>query len=733
MADRIRLVLVIHDHQPVGNFDGVFEAAYQDSYAPFLDVLSEYPQIPVCLHTSGSLMEWLVQAHPEYIDRVRMLVDRGQIEIVGGPFFEPILAGISRRDRIGQIRAYTEYLHQLFGVRVRGMWVPERVWEQSFVSDLVEAGIEYTVVDDFHFRCAGLEGDDLFGYYLTEDEGRLLKVFPGSEKLRYTIPFADPEETIQFLRGIAERRPRAVVAFADDGEKFGTWPETKKHVYQDGWLRRFFDALCQNSEWLHVTTLGETVDNVSPAGKIYLPDASYREMTEWALPVNKQQELEELIHRLQHEPFWPQLRSFIRGGFWRNFRVKYSESNEMYSRMLQVSRRLAELEQSDLGRRHRDLLNQARLALYRAQCNCPYWHGAFGGLYLPHLRNAIYKHLIRADTLLDQVEERPRRWVRIDADDFDLDARKEVRLAGEQLIAYLAPARGGHLYELDVRRIDHNLLATLQRRPEAYHEKVKRGASEQQDGRVASIHDLVRFKQPDLDKKLAYDQWPRKSLVDHFLEPELRLEDFQAGNGEVGDFVTGVYQALQRRSAERVQCRMTRVGHAGGHRIRVTKTVSLDRQAGGVLEVLYELTELPPGVVFHFGVEFNFAGLAGDAPDRYFYDTNGMRLGTLSSVLCLPATERVGLADEWLGVDVALDFSRTAEVWTFPIQSISQSEGGFELVHQSSVVFPHWKFEAPADGRWSVLITLSIDTTAAQARILREQAAEKATVRAEGP
>src|SRR6185436_8227063 len=84
MSCSIRLVLALHDHQPIGNFDGVFEAAYQDSYAPFLEVLEKYPEIPIALHTSGSLLEWLVERHPEYIDRVRMLADRGQIEIVGG-------------------------------------------------------------------------------------------------------------------------------------------------------------------------------------------------------------------------------------------------------------------------------------------------------------------------------------------------------------------------------------------------------------------------------------------------------------------------------------------------------------------------------------------------------------------------------------------------------------------------------------------------------------------------
>ena len=91
--------------------------------------------------------------------------------------------------------------------------------------------------------------------------------------------------------------------------------------------------------------------------------------------------------------------------------------------------------------------------------------------------------------------------------------------------------------------------------------------------------------------------------------------------------------------------------------------------------------------------------------------------------LIVSATDHIGLMDEWLGLDVALDLSSAGGIWTFPIQTISQSEGGFEAVHQSCAVIPHWEFLAPADGKWSVKITLSIDTSAAQARRLREAAA----------
>ena len=157
---------------------------------------------------------------------------------------------IPPRDRVGQIRRYTQWLESRLDATVHGMWVPERVWEQSLTSDLVEAGIKYTVLDDFHFKNAGLSTDQLHGYYLTEDDGRVLSVFPGSERLRYLIPFAAPHETIEYLRDIADRFSNAVVVFGDDGEKFGTWPDTKQHVYEEGWLRRFFDALTANRDWL---------------------------------------------------------------------------------------------------------------------------------------------------------------------------------------------------------------------------------------------------------------------------------------------------------------------------------------------------------------------------------------------------------------------------------------------------------------------------------------------------
>ena len=725
MTPSVRLVFAIHNHQPVGNFDGVMDEAMRDSYAPFLDVMEDYQEIPFALHTSGSLLEWLVDAHPDYVERVRGFVARGQTEILGGPFYEPILACIPRRDRVGQIGAYKQYLESLFDTDVRGMWVPERVWEQTFAGDVTKAGMEYTVLDDYHFRSAGVEDDELHGYYVTEDEGRLFKIFVGSERLRYTIPFLEPWESIDYLRDISHRHPGSIVTFGDDGEKFGTWPGTQDHVYANGWLRRFLDALRENSEWIKVTTMAEAVDHVAPRGRCYLPDCSYREMTEWALPTAPQQRFTELTHREDDNPDWQALKRFASGGFWRNFRVKYPESNEMYSRVLEVSRRLQSIESDEIAEGNEELIEEARTELYRAQCNCPYWHGAFGGLYLPHLRNAIYKHVIAADTLLEEVQGRPDRWVQIDAGDYNLDARKEVRLASDRLVAYVAPASGGHLYEFDVRNTGLNLLATLNRRPEPYHEKVI-AAGQHQDGdahdggEVASIHDVVRFKQPNLDKMIAYDEWPRKSLVDHFLQPGLTLDAFRQNMGSVGEFTDGAFETTIRRSEDGVEADLSRTGQLGPHSIRMSKTIRVETASSGTLRVEYRLEDLPAGMPIHFGVEFNFAGIPAGASDRYFYDGKGRQLGQVETMLDLQETERIGLVDEWLGIDTALDFTQPAALWSMPIQTVSQSEAGFELVHQNCAVIPRWQFTAPDNGVWSVGIELSVDTSAAQARQLRE-------------
>jgi hypothetical protein len=709
MHPAVRFVFVLHDHQPVGNFDGVFEQAYLDSYRPFLDLLERHPGIRLALHTSGPLAEWLDRHHPDYLDRLAGLAARGQIEIVGGGFYEPVLAMLPARDRIAQITSYTRWLERRLRTQVSGMWIAERVWDPGMTRDVAAAGIEWTILDDSHFKAAGLTDDQLDRHWLTEGDGATLAVFPVSERLRYVIPFAAPEATLDHLRYLATRRQGALAVFGDDGEKFGVWPDTHRTCFSEGWLARFFELLEANRDWIEMCLPSEVVRDTPPAGTAWLPECSYREMTEWVLPPESQLACVAARTLASGDDRLATVARFIRGGSWRNFRMRYPEANEMYARMMAVSTRLDGLRAA-LGV-DRMGLAEAEQALHRGQCNCAYWHGAFGGIYLPHLRNAIYTELIAADAALDRAEGRT--GPRLDATqgDVDFDGRDEIRVTSDVLDCWLAPARGGIVYELDLRGPRHNLLATLDRRPEAYHAQVLAGPGSARS--IVDASQVAKFKQEGLERMVRYDRTRRKSLVDHFWDVDVAAAAIIDGSAcERGDFAEGSYTHEIQRCADRVELRLTRAGNAWGIPFTLSKTLCV-RPGSPTIEIAYMLSDLPADFRQHLAVELNFAGMPAQADGRFFYDASGQSLGELGTCLDLPAAHSLGLVDDWLGIDAALAIgpaSNGAEagIWTFPIQTVSQSEGGFELVHQSVVVMPHWIVTPDPPGNWRVAFTLTL-------------------------
>ncbi|MBU0508412.1 4-alpha-glucanotransferase, partial [bacterium] len=216
----------IHNHQPVGNVPSVFELAYRTAYKPFLETALEHPHIKFSFHTSGCLIEWLERNQPEYFELVGKLVERGQVELLGGGFYEPILPVLPREDALEQLRRMSVYLKRRFGVNVRGAWLPERVWEPQLADLLAEAGIEYIPLDDDHFLAAGHRLRELNHYFLTESGRGPVALFPIHKKLRYTIPFKEPIDTISYMREYAEGASQPLFVMADDGEKFGLWPKT---------------------------------------------------------------------------------------------------------------------------------------------------------------------------------------------------------------------------------------------------------------------------------------------------------------------------------------------------------------------------------------------------------------------------------------------------------------------------------------------------------------------------
>jgi 4-alpha-glucanotransferase len=713
---KINLILGIHNHQPVGNFDFVFEEAYQKSYSPFMKVNEDHPQIKLAQHYTGILFEWIDKNHPEFIKRLKKRVKQNKIEMLTGGFYEPILATIPDEDKVGQIKKLSSFVKEKIGYEPLGAWLAERVWEPHLPQSMAEAGVKYTVIDDAHFKYSGLREDELFGYYITEHNGSTMNIFPISERLRYTIPFRPVEETFDYLRSIATEDGERLVVFADDGEKFGVWPGTYEQCYEQGWLDQFFSLLEDNMDWIDLMTFKEALEAKKPQGRIYLPTASYREMMEWALPARTIPQYEYFDKWLEEQKHMAHNKVFVRGGFWRNFFVKYPESNNLHKRMLFASNKI----KTAANQKQSKSLEEVKDHLYAAQCNCPYWHGVFGGLYLPHLRNAIYSNLIQADKKLDgltkSATEKKNGWVDINILDFDADGADEIYVETDRMNLLFCPSYGGGLFELDYKPKNLNLIDTMARRQEGYHHKLTDAKGPHNgDGEVASIHDSVMSKEENLDKYLNYDWHRRISLLDHFLHPQTTLETFATVKyGEQGDFINQPFKTKIVQKSGPTNVIFERNGRVWiGSRfapIFLRKTISMSPKSDDI-SVKYMIKNMDSGPVeLWFAPEFVFSLLAGNAPDRY-YTISGKKLENpeFVSTGIVAHKNNISLTDEWMGIRIDITTSKKTDFWRFPIETISMSEAGFERVYQCSVVLPNWKINLQPGQKFQVNIKQSMN------------------------
>jgi len=703
---KFHLSLLIHAHQPIGNFEDVFERCYKNCYLPFLELLARHPQIHAGLHYSGPLLKWIERNHPEYFSGLRVLVRARQAEMIGGGMYEPILAVIPDEDQREQITRLGDYIEQHFGTRPNGAWLAERVWEPQLPRALAEANVGYTLVDDFHFLAAGFEPHELFGAYIAEDRGKSVWVFPGQKALRYLVPFRTVEEGIAYLKNAATTHPGGVAVFGDDMEKFGVWPGTYKHCYEDGWLEDFFTALEENVDWLTVCSPGEYAATHAPLGRADLPTASYPEMMEWVYPTNVRQR----FHALQQEFHKrPEVEAFLRGGSWRGFFRKYAEANLLHKKMLRTSARIAAVPARKTEAKPAEELANARDLLLRAQCNDAYWHGIFGGLYAPHLRTVLWRNLIRAEYLADRLT--PGALVpRVELLDYDADGTKEVLHTAPEYQVLLKPNDGGTLALVDFRPADVTLVNSMQRRPEAYHTRL-RDAGMPTTGGVASIHEQTKAKEPGLERYLRYDRWPRHSFRVLIFDPKRTFEEYEALQlQEDAGFAGGAY-AVSRTSAHEAELEREAAlagpgGEAAGPKFSLAKRFTFGPAPDGceiACELGLKLKEpLERPVIIALESIVNF--LAPTEGDRFF-DLPGERKNLRFTGETAGPVLR--MEDGWQRVRIAIHAPNTLNFWIAPIETVSESEEGFERVYQGSQILARWRVST--EKVWSARLVWRIE------------------------
>ena len=690
VAARISLALTLHNHQPVGNFGWVIAETYERAYLPMLEALERHPGIRIALHYSGPLLDWIRSERPAFIERLATLVSRSQVEIVGGGWYEPVLAALPERDRIGQLVRMADELEAGFGRRPRGAWLAERVWEPELPTSLVAADYRWTVLDDAHFRSAAVAEEALWGPYTTDDQGKVMTVFGTERGLRYRIPFSPVDDVIGYLREHASEAGDRLGTMGDDGEKFGGWPTTYEHCWGEGrWVETFLAALDANADWLTTVTPSGWLDGRRPLGRVYIPTGSYPEMGEWALPPEESRAFATALHDAREagrrEARW------LRGAIWRNFQVKYREVNDLHKQMLRTS----DLVEAMPPGAERDA---ARDDLFAGQSNDCYWHGLFGGVYLPDLRVSALRRLVAAeDHALRAAGTAPPSGVLVD---LDLDGSDEALLINDGQIVAVKLDDGAGIGRWDLRETGHPLAATMRRRPEAYHatliehEEAARAADRVAadgadgaggdpgpggDGAPASIHELVATKQEGLAGRLQYDTYERRTGLVRLLAPG--TTPAQVADSSATDLLplTTASWRLVSIEPDRVVASFAASG------VVLTKTITI---GGGRLDpslaVKVEVrNDGPDRLDALLAIELAVMLLGGGHNPAAWHRVEDVAIPH-DGRLTFDSVNRVRAGNEHLNLEIDTVLDRSAAVWIAPIETVSNSEGGFELVYQGS-------------------------------------------------
>ncbi|MFA5216797.1 alpha-amylase/4-alpha-glucanotransferase domain-containing protein [Sulfuricurvum sp.] len=676
------LLFGIHMHQPVDNFDWVIEHAIAVCYKPFFEVMSRYPSFRFSVHCSGWLMEQIELRDPKLYKQIQKLSKAGSIEFFSAGYYEPILSVIPSRDRLAQINRLNDSISSRFKQTPKGLWLTERVWESALIPDLVKGGIEYTVMDDYHFQCAGFDEAILDGYYLSEEGGEQIALFPISKKLRYAVPFMRVEKALDAIKSYTREKNSAAIIF-DDAEKFGMWPGTYTWVYEKGWLEKFVEAVLAD-ETIETRHFGEYYRAEKPRGITYLPNVSYYEMGEWSLRADDAHALERFKQEMGFDRYEREGVKFLKGGIWKNFFVKYPESNRIHKRMLELSAQREGINREDFDN-----------ALYKLQTNDSLWHGVFGGLYLPNLRDTSYHYLIECENI------RYGSCNSIESYNNELDGYEKIKVITPELIWRFDSGCGGQLVELDIRESCFNYQNTLTRRRESYHQRVLEPILHEslcedetpaEDG-IDTIHTAMAEIDDSLRDAIIYDWYLKNSFIDHISDESFNVNRFRHCNfTEYGDFTNQPFET------QFDQNKIT-FSRQGG--------LYFPEKSDASLEKNYTLK--PNGVDFEikfsgervgqllYCLEHNFH--FSDADEVWINGMAVLEEGEIESC------ERIELRDAVLGKMITFNLDQPCTLRYFKLKTLSQSEQGFDLTVQGISLAMSIRFESAFSLKGSMEIT----------------------------
>lgn len=125
-----------------------YKEAYEKAYKPLGVLLFGNLDFKFSFHFSGPQLELFRKHNPEFVELLKTLLVRKQIEIIGGGYYNPLFPLLFPTDRSAQIEKLSLAIRQNFGRRPRGMRLFADSWDSSLVLTLDECNMEYVLLEN---------------------------------------------------------------------------------------------------------------------------------------------------------------------------------------------------------------------------------------------------------------------------------------------------------------------------------------------------------------------------------------------------------------------------------------------------------------------------------------------------------------------------------------------------------------------------------------------------------
>lgn len=656
--EKTKLLVGFHSHLPFNalNHSNGSTSNHSKFINDLTNLVTDNSNLKLTFHLSSNLIIYLDKNFSDFSHKVRDLLDSNRLELFTGGIYEPFFPCIPREDRQTQIILMSRLLNHIYGYEPYGMWIPGSMWEPSLALDIAKARVQYTCLSKEYFLNAGIKDEDISGYYITEDEGRKIAIFPVTFYLDNLIEKYSPNECINLLTtGIKNSIPNnccTVVIFN------GAILDENKFL----WIKDFFQNLSTNN-LIETSLFNEYFLKNRPKGRIYLPSLQNKQIL-----------------------------------------LGHHEVNLLHKKMLRVSKKInSAKEGKSRFKVIKEMITQAQELLLKGQSNDTYKDSPLIGIYSPEERHNSYTNLIKAENLIDAASRQDSKWVQLSEIDYDCDGNDEIIVETETQNIYISPALGGTILEHDYRPKNINITNTISRRTEEAHQRT--------EDREQRSDDFAQNGEP------IYGNHLKLNLIEHFLDSNLSLEKCKLGqlNHLTKEVITS-YQAEKIKAKEET-CKVTLkairdlILYENIQPIELIKEISV-RAGDSSMMIDYTLTNQSISTVnLLFAVEFNLNLSPKQKIEPYIFLDGNPEDKTPNQNLKSPEgskeANQILIRDKGFGIDLSLSWDKSCNLFSYPIETLSFN---LEKIFQGTTIFPTWLVNLEPNLPWKLNIKQDIKT-----------------------